>query len=303
MVAAAAVIAVPALLGYMLLRGDSSPSSTPIGVATTGGMGGGMAGGPSTTAGAIAAVDLPEGVLAFSTIQANDITIEPDPTGTSATLRVNTTIDVACAAVYGPTPAFGMLATDSDMAGGGHAVHQPVMRGLAPETTYYYILEGVGPDGALYRSDVMQFTTPAGSGTPQVQAPGPNIAPLARVAAVSSQYSDAYAGVLAIDGDLSTEWSSAGDGDDAYIVLEFDENMLFSGVGFRTRSMTDGTSITTSFTVTDENGRTYGPFDAGPGLAIARVEFFGTTVRIDVDTSTGGNTGAVEIEVYGEPEM
>jgi len=54
--------------------------------------------------------------------------------------------------------------------------------------------------------------------------------------------------------------------------------------------------------------QTYGPFDAGPGLAIAPVEFLGQLVRFDVATSTGGNTGAVEMEIYGsfpadEPDM
>ena len=101
---------------------------------------------------------------------------------------------------------------------------------------------------------------------------------------------------------MATEWSSAGDGDDTFIVLDFGEEMRIQGVGFRTREMTDGTAITTSFTVTVD-GRTYGPFEAGPGLAIGVFDVVGTTVRVDVETSTGGNTGAVEIEVYGEPDM
>ena len=83
----------------------------------------------------------------------------------------------------------------------------------------------------------------------------------------------------------------------------YNDEMLFNGVGFQTREMSDGTSVTLSFTVTDANGTVYGPFEAGPGLAIARADFVGRVVRIDVETSTGGNTGAVEIEVYGKPEM
>ena len=123
------------------------------------------------------------------------------------------------------------------------------------------------------------------------------------MAEVSSEFSDTFAASNAIDGDPATEWSSAGDGDDAFLVLEFDDEMLFNGVGFHTREMSDGTSITLSFTVTDANGTVYGPFEAGPGLAIAQVDFLGRIVRVDVETSTGGNTGAAEIEVYGEPEM
>lgn len=299
--AAIAVIAIPVLLGYFLLRGDDSPSNPVIGgTAAASDAGGGMGGATDSGGGSAA---LPAGVLAFSEIQASDIVIETDSSGTSAVLNVVTSQDVACAVVYGQTTALGSVATDTDMAGGGHSDHHPQMRGLAPDTTYFYLIEAIGPDGNLYRSDVMQFASEAGSGAPVVQAPGPNIAGDGHVTEVSSQFSDAYGGANAIDGDLSTEWSSAGDGDGAYIVLEFDDNMLFKGVGFRTREMSDGTSITNTFTITDETGNTFGPFDAGPGLAIARVDFLGTVVRIDVDTSTGGNTGAVEIEVYGEPEM
>jgi hypothetical protein len=32
-------------------------------------------------------------------------------------------------------------------------------------------------------------------------------------------------------------------------------------------------------------------------------EAMGQQIRIDVETSTGGNTGAVEIEVYGQTDM
>jgi hypothetical protein len=78
--------------------------------------------------------------------------------------------------------------------------------------------------------------------------------------------------------------------------------MIISGVGFRTREMSDGTSITTSFTVTAD-GTTYGPFAAGPGLAVGLADFRGQVIRFDVETSTGGNTGAVEVEVYGETDM
>ena len=62
--------------------------------------------------------------------------------------------------------------------------------------------------------------------------------------------------------------------------------------------MSDGTSITTSFTVSVDGGSLLGPFDAGVGLAVGEFAATGRVVRIDVETSTGGNTGAVEIEIY-----
>lgn len=65
--------------------------------------------------------------------------------------------------------------------------------------------------------------------------------------------------------------------------------------------MSDGTALTTSYTVTVDSSRTYGPFQAEPGLAVANVSFTGRMVRFDVQTSTGGNAGAVEVEVYSVP--
>jgi len=230
----------------------------------------------------------------FAEILAGEVTIAPDESGQTATLTVVTNIDAVCAVAYGPTEALGSLATDQDMGGGAHDDHQAVMTGLNPETTYYYRLQGVGIDGRLYRSDLMTFTTP--SSTESV-APGRNVAVDGVVVEFSSQFSDTFAASGAIDGDLGTEWSSAGDGDDAYLVVDLGQRVEIAGVGFRTREMSDGTSIANSFTVTID-GDLHGPFPAGPGLAISEVSAVGQIVRFDVDTSTGGNTGAVEVEIY-----
>jgi len=310
MLAAIAIVAIPVLIGFYFLRSDSGGDAASAAVggdtAAETGMGGGMGGGDTgsaTTAGNATTAPRAAGVGDFAEIQATDIVIEPDPSGAGAVLRVVTSLDVACAVSFGPTDALGFIATDTDMAGGGHTNHQPLMRGLTAGTTYFYQVSGIAPDGALFQSGVMQFTyDPGESSTPVVRAPAPNVIDLASVTEVSSQYSDAYSGANAIDGDLATEWSSNGDGDDAYIVLDFGEDMQFEGVGFRTREMSDGTSITTSFTVTVD-GRVYGPFEAGPGMSIGLFQALGEKLRIDVETSTGGNTGAIEIEVYGQTDM
>jgi len=304
MLAAVAVIAVPVFIGFLLMRSSDSTSSVDVGGAVESSSGGmGDSGMGDTGMGAASAdTESAQGVLDFAQIQATDIRIDLDPDTGSAILNVDTSIDVACAVVYGPTTALGSLSTDTDMAGGAHANHHPRMIGLSAGTVWYR-LQGIAADGAFYQSELMELTFPeGGGGSPSVQPPLPNLSDMASIADVSSEYSDAFAARNAIDGDLSTEWSSAGDGDDSYIVLDFGENMHFRGVGFRTREMSDGTSITTSFTVT-VGGRTFGPFDAGPGLAIGLFDASGEDIRVDVETSTGGNTGAVEIEVYAEPEM
>ncbi len=231
-----------------------------------------------------------------------DVDIDFDPTGNSAVFRLQTSIDVACAVAYGPTAALGSLATDADMAGGGHADHGPVLLGLTPGAEYMYRLQGVGPSGELYQGELMTFTVPVVAASDAASPPsGTNIAVGATVVEVSSQFSDAFRGENAVDGDRSTEWSSRGDGDDAFIVVDLGSPESVIGVGFRTRQMSDGSAITNSFTITVDGGETFGPFTAGPGLAHAAVEFTGRVVRFDVETSTGGNTGAVEVEVYGAP--
>ena len=236
-------------------------------------------------------------VLPFEDIAVGEVEIVTDPSGTAATLRVDTSIDAVCAVAFGPTEALGGLATDTDMQGGGHAQHSPLMRGLEPETTYLYRLQGVGEDGNLYRSDLMSFTTPAAG---EAADPGPNAAVGASVVDVSSEFSAAFAASNAVDGDGATEWSSAGDGDDAYVVIDLGTEIEIVGVGFRTRTMSDGSSTAETFSVTVD-GETFGPFPAGVGLATAEVRTAGQTVRFDVETSTGGNTGAVEVEVYAAP--
>jgi hypothetical protein len=278
------IIAVPSLIGYSMINrgGDDDDSQD---------MGGGM-GSPSATEAPGAA---PGGVLDLMTIvDADGVRVEVHGDGT-ATVFVTTTIDVACAVSYGPTRELGSIATDTDMAGGGHRVHHPLLVNLDENTDYFYKINAIGPSGELYTLPIRSFTNGAGSSA----APGPNLASGATVVDVSSEYSERFAAGFAFDGDRTTEWSSRGDGDDAYVVVDMGSTVDLTGIGFRTREMSDGTSITTSFTVTIDDGAPLGPFDAGVGLAVAEFAASGRVIRIDVETSTGGNTGAVEIEIYG----
>lgn len=242
--------------------------------------------GDATTSGSVLPI---EGVLA------TDIVVTPDPSGTFAVLEVDTDIPLACSVVFGTSEAFGLIATDDDMAGGAHTDHQPRMEGLAPETTYVYRLQGSDAAGNLYQSDVMTFTTPAAV---EVARPGDNVAPDGTVTGVSSEFSDAFAAANAIDGDPATEWSTAGDGDDASITIDLGAVTDIVGFGFHSREMSDGTAIIETFTVTVDGGEALGPFPAGTGLSIVEAATSGQVLQVDAVTTTGGNTGAVEIEVY-----
>jgi hypothetical protein len=228
-----------------------------------------------------------------------DPVVVPDVSGTTAVLRVTTELDMACAVVFGQDASLGGgIATDADMGGGAHTDHEAVMTGLEPDTEYFYRVQGSGSDGNLYRSELRSFRTPPADG---VDVPGENVAVGADVVDASSQFSDDFAAANAVDGDLATEWSSADDGDDASITIDLGRPVSVVGVALRSRSMSDGSSIVQSFTVTVDGGPTYGPFEAGTAFVVNDVEFAGQVLRFDAERTSGGNTGAAEIEVYGAP--
>ena len=227
----------------------------------------------------------------FEDIAASEVLITPDPSGRAAILAVDTTIDVACSVVYGTDESFGLIAVDSDMDGGAHAEHQPVLGGLEPDTAYLYRLQGTAPDGTIYVSEVMGFQTPAAAVGPE------NLALGATVTGVSSEWSDAFAAQNAFDGDPTTEWSTRDDGDDAWVQIDLGSPQAIGDIIFRTRSMSDGSATTASYSVTAD-GVTYGPFPAEEPFGQLRDRGIEAQVlRFDVDASTGGNTGAIEILV------
>ncbi len=226
-------------------------------------------------------------------ILTTEVAIVPDSSGTTATLSVDTSIPVACAVIYGEDGSFGQLAVDSDMQGGAHENHGPLLTGLEPDTEYQYILQGSDTEGNVYRSEVMTFRTPVASANPL----GTNIAPESTITGVSSEFSSSFGAAMAIDGNRGTEWSSAGDGDEAWIELDLGAPRTLTGVAFRTRSMSDGTAITETYTVTVD-GTVYGPFPAGDQPAMFDSPVTGQIVRFDAETTSGGNTGASEVEIY-----
>lgn len=229
-------------------------------------------------------------VLPFEDIQAGPVSFEFNPSATGGNLRVDTSIDAVCAVSYGLTEELGQIGTDPDMGGEAHDDHHAVLLGLEPDTEYFYRLQGVGVDGNLYQSELLTFRTPAASGVDSA-----NVALNATVSDVSSEFSATFAAGNAIDGDPTTEWSSRGDGDDAFIEIDLGAATAVTAVEFTTRSMGDGTSITSEFTVAVDGAAPLGPFPTDQRVV---VDFTGRLIRFDVSTSTGGNTGAVDIAVY-----
>ncbi len=224
-----------------------------------------------------------------------------DLTPTSAALRIESTLDLACVVVYGQDETFGQLALDQDMGGSAHRDHFVIMRGLEPDTEYLYRLQGSDSAGNFYASAVMRFRTPVAGEVGEVRE---NLARGATVTAVSSNYgggdNDSRWGANnAIDGDQATEWSSAGDGNDAYITLQLPGEVDVGGFGVWTRTMGSSAQIG-RFVVESDSGEVFGPFelpDAG-GLYEFSVEGRGRSFTFRVIDSSGGNTGVVELAIY-----
>jgi len=240
----------------------------------------------------VAAVATAQDIRDFEDIAASPVTVTPDASGRFAVLTVDTSIDVACSVVYGTDDGFGLIAVDADMNGGAHADHHPVMGGLEPETDYLYRLQGTAPDGTIYISDTFTFSTPAAVSL------GTNLALDATIVGVSSEWSDAFAAERAFDGDRTTEWSTRGDGNEAWVEIDLGSPQAIGDVIFHTRSMSDGSAITARYTVTVDDV-VHGPFPVDePFGALEDLGVVAQVLRFDVDVSTGGNTGATEIEVY-----
>jgi hypothetical protein len=151
-----------------------------------------------------------------------------------------------------------------------------------------------GP-GHFQTPALASFTTPRGT-----SALGRDVAIGAKIVAVSSQWSSAYSAANAVDGNLSTAWASNGDGDRAFITIDLGRERKITGISFITREMSDGSAITRTYAVVVDGRRRYGPFPAGSPVDphIVPVSFTGRFLRFEVVRSTGGNTGAAEIEVF-----
>ena len=224
----------------------------------------------------------------------------------SVAVKIDTTIPVVCAAAYGTTTTYGQLSTDTTMAGTGHTNHLPVLGGLKPDTEYHLRLQGVGADGTLYQSKDYTFRTPQAQ--PAAAKPsGTNLALLsngAKVTGVSSNYgggdnTGTYSANHAFDGDPSTAWSSNGDGNKAWVEIKLARQAHITTIGFWTRTMGTSAQIN-SFQVVADNGKTYGPFklDDAAGIHYFPVDFTAQKLRFEAVDTSGGNTGAVEIEVW-----
>ncbi len=232
----------------------------------------------------------------FSLVEVGQIHLQVAADGRSAVVQVQTRPPTVCAIAYGRTPALGSIADDPDMGGTAISHHTVVLGGLAPGTTYHFLLTATDAAGRVFQTPAQgTFTTRRGT-----SSLGRDVAVGAKIVAVSSQWSSAFAAANAVDGNLSTAWASNGDGDRAFITIDLGRQRKVTGISFITREMSDGSAVTRTYAVVVDGRRRYGPFPAGSAADphIVPVSFTGRFLRFEVVSSTGGNTGAAEIEVF-----
>ncbi len=252
----------------------------------------------STRASPIRPLDrLPGGILAGPTVESI--------TDTSAVIVLKTAAPAFCQVNYGPTPHYGQMRRMT--MSGPMTDHRILLPALESDTVYHVRLTAVDVQARIYQSRDLTFKTlPVVSARPL----GRNVASIAagaKVVGVSSNYRDEanagpYGANQAIDGDPTTEWSSNGDGDKAWIEIELSKPYHLTAIGFWTRTMGTSAQIE-QFEVVADGTTKLGPFTlpGAAGLHYFPVDVTARRLRFNVLKSSGGNTGTVEIETLATP--
>ncbi len=248
-------------------------------------------------------------LLPFELIQDSEFTFDVDAFDTTRGLfHVTTTEPTICSITWGETTELGNINNSLTMNGTGIIQHDVPLPGAEPGKTYHFTVQGSTADGRVFQSEMGTFILPeveaAAEPAPEMAVHGENLAEGSSIVVVSSEFSAAWSADNAIDGDMSTEWATASDGTDGFIELDLGAEFEIAGFEFITRSMTDGTAITSEYTVSVD-GSVFGPFPAGnpadPRFAAATA--VGRIVRFEITDSSGGNTGAIEVKVFAPQAM
>lgn len=185
--------------------------------------------------------------------------------------------------------------------------HNLTYSGLQPGKNYTLQAYFKEDNGLVwYRTQVVNFSI----AKVEVPVERENVALLSKGATVKTSSNWANGGPdssfganKAIDGSDSTEWSSNGDGNNAWIQVTLPQSVEVSGFGLFTRRMTDGSSIVKSVKITNQdNGSTIGTFSLKSEFEkeIISLDKYVTAkvFQFDVETSTGGNTGFKTVDIY-----
>ena len=223
----------------------------------------------------------------------------------TVTISFDSGVPTVCNSPYGETTEYGQVAT-IPMLSGATFEHVLTFSRLEPDTIYHYKLIATDNAGNIYQSGDITFKTETAEGVSLGETNWLSLEAGAIVIEVSSNFGSGandknWGANSAIDGSDARAWSSDGDGDDAYIVIEMAKPVHITRLRVFTRSMSNGTAQIFSFTVTTDSGEAFGPFelkDATEGYGF-EVDFTARTLRFDAVSTSGGNTGFVELEAYG----
>jgi len=225
-----------------------------------------------------------------------------------AVIRFETSRESTCHVLFGASPdALDSSATDPSMEPGTHVIeHEVPLEDLAPDTLYYFAAQAIDRDENEYLSDTDDLTTAAGTPVDEMT----NVALVSagvQIAQVSSNYAglpneSGWGANNAIDGRMTTEWSSDGDGDAAFLELDLGAPRVVQFIGFRSRKMEDGTSIVEKFELLVDGETVLGPYetlDPDVRYVIELDEPVSMqTVRMSAVETTGGNTGLKELQLF-----
>ena len=270
----------------------------------------------SVIAGLLVATACSGGEPAVEDVEFLDVRVE-ELTHNRVVIRFETSRETSCEVEYGirtgmdDTPNLDQSATDPNMEPGTFSIdHEVPIEDLEAERTYYFRMRATDPEGRTYFSEVDSFKTLVG---PVRDGNMINVAQMAMgsaVAEVSSNWSNgandsSFGANNAIDGMMGTEWSSAGDGDGAWITIDFGQMRTIERFGFRSRKMSDGTSIIKSSRLILDDQTELGPFDTPDPdqtytFSIGPVQT--TRIRLEAIETTSGNTGIKELQFFEAQE-
>jgi hypothetical protein len=225
-----------------------------------------------------------------------------------AVVRFDTSREARCEVRFGLSDdALDASATDPNMAPGTYLTrHEVPLEDLQPDTTYSFTAVATDREDREYTADTGDFST--GPGTPVDSMTNNALASAGTaVVAVSSNWGgggndSSFGADNAIDGEMASEWSSDGDGDDAFLEIDLGASREVSVIGFRSRKMTDGTSIVRSFDLLVDGSTVLGPFDTPDPDTRSLIPLDPPVsmqiVRLRAIETTGGNTGVKELQLF-----
>jgi hypothetical protein len=184
--------------------------------------------------------------------------------------------------------------------------HEVPLEDLTPATEYFFRAKAATAAGTTFYSEINSFETLAATPTSLVNVGLASAG--TTVVGRSSNYGgaaddDLWGARSAIDGQMATEWATQNDGDDAFLELDLGQERTIVSIALRSREMSDGSSIITSFELSTLD-RTVGPLDTPDPSSRYVFEIspplVTRSVRFAAVSTTGGNTGLRELELLVE---